>query len=77
MLDNAWDDPDLLRRAANYLEKHFTAYLDSIEDRARDFVVKVKKARHWADRLKLTNAMMEHDPLLKKLWAAAKEAASK
>jgi len=56
LLGYSEDDPELLKRAAAYLEKFYSAYPKSVGwDRQKmDFLFNVKKARqHWAERVRL------------------------
>lgn len=78
MLGLAQDDPEVLKRAAAYLQKFFLGYLDTVpwEQRERhiELLFNVKKAGRWQDkneaRLKLEALMFPDDPRLAK-WRQA------
>jgi hypothetical protein len=56
LLGHAEDDPELLKRAAAYLEQFYSAYLESVgfDQKKIHFLFKVKKARiHWLERVRL------------------------
>jgi hypothetical protein len=55
LLGNAQDDPELLKRAAQYLERFYQSYFESVgwDRKQMDLMLKVKKAGHWADKIQL------------------------
>lgn len=55
LLGHAQDDPELLKRAAKYLERFYLEYLQSVphdeHQKHMELLFKVKKAGHWGDKV--------------------------